>query len=49
VSEKQFIDAIIELDNDDEAYNEMLNRHPIKDQNMVNKNHASDFLKSIKI
>ena len=49
VSEKQFIDAIIELDNDDEAYNEMLNRYPIKDQNMVNKNHASDFLKSIKI
>ncbi len=49
VSEKQFIDAIIELDNDDVSYNKMINTHPIKDDNLINENYLINFIKSIKI
>lgn len=46
-SERQFINAIIELDNDDKAYNEMLNTNPIKDNTLIDKNHLINFLKTI--
>lgn len=48
-SERQFINAIIELDQDDKAYNKMLNTNTIKDDSLIDKNHLIDFLKIIKI
>ena len=46
-SDKQFIDAIIELDNDDEAYENMINTYPIKDKSMIDETRLTKFYESI--
>ena len=48
-SEKQFIDAIIELDNDEVTYNKMINTYPIKDSSLIDKSHLTNFIKSIQL
>jgi hypothetical protein len=46
-SDKKFIDAIIELDNDDNAYNEMINKYPIRDKTLIDDNYIINFFKNI--
>jgi len=46
-SDQQLIDAIIELDNDDAAYNEMINTYPIRDKAMADPDYVTNFFKGI--
>ena len=46
-SDKQLINTIKELDNDTNAYNEMLNKWPVRDEQMLNESYLINFISSI--
>lgn len=46
-SDDEFIEAIIELDNNDDAYYKMLTKPKLKDESLVNLNRVRDFFERI--